>query len=65
MTRGALDGVPGLGPVRRRRLVSEMGGVRAVQAASLEDLVRLAWLPETVARAVHEHLHARKTSRTR
>ena len=65
MTRGALDGVPGLGPVRRRRLVSEMGGVRAVQAASLDDLLRLAWLPEPVARAVHEHLHARKTSRTR
>ena len=63
MTRGALDGVPGLGPVRRRRIVSEMGGVKAVQAASLDDLLGLGWLPEAVARALYEHLHARKTQR--
>ncbi len=41
MTRGALDGIAGLGPARRRRLISEMGGVRAVQAASLDDLLAL------------------------
>ena len=29
MTRGALDGIAGLGPARRRRLVPELGGVRA------------------------------------
>ena len=63
MTRGALDGIPGLGPVRRRRIVSEMGGVKAVQAASLDDLLGLGWLPEAIARALYEHLHARKTQR--
>ena len=63
MTRGALDGVAGLGPSRRRRLVSEIGGVRAVQAASLEDLLALTWLPEAVARAVYEHLHGRRVSK--
>ncbi|HEV2360224.1 MAG TPA: excinuclease ABC subunit UvrC [Acidimicrobiales bacterium] len=57
MTRGALDGVPGLGPTRRKRLVEEMGGVRAVQAASLDDLLALAWLPDAVARSVYDHLH--------
>ncbi len=60
MTRGALDDIVGLGPVRRRRLVSELGGVRAVQAASLDDLLGLSWLPQTVGRAVYEHLHARR-----
>lgn len=63
MTRGALDGVAGLGPARRRRLAAELGGVRAVQAASLDDLLGLAWLPDTVARAVYEHLHARRPSK--
>ena len=63
MTRGALEGIPGLGPARRRRLISQMGGVRAVQAASLEDLVSVGWLPETVGRAVYEHLHARRASK--
>ena len=60
MTRGALDGIPGLGPARRRKLIAEIGGVRAVQAASLEDLLALGWLPEAVGRAVYEHLHARR-----
>jgi excinuclease ABC subunit C len=60
MTRGALDGIVGLGPVRRRRLVSELGGVRAVQAAPLDDLLGLSWLPQAVGRAVYEHLHARR-----
>jgi len=57
MTRSALDGVPGLGPVRRARLLKEVGGVRALRAASLEDLRELPWLPDAVARAVFDRLH--------
>ncbi len=58
MTRSVLDGVPGLGPARKKRLVNELGGVRAVQASSIDDLKRLPWLPDGVAEAVHEKLHA-------
>ena len=57
MTTSALDGIAGLGPARRKRLVAEMGGVRAVQARSLEDLQSLSWLPDTVAEAVHAKFH--------
>lgn len=57
MTRSVLDDIAGLGPVRRKRLVKEMGGVRRVQQASLEELLELTWLPESVARAVHEACH--------
>ncbi|HZD65358.1 MAG TPA: excinuclease ABC subunit UvrC [Acidimicrobiales bacterium] len=57
MTRSALDGVPGLGPARRKRLVKELGSVKAVRESSLEDLLALSWLPDPVARAVHDHLH--------
>ena len=57
MTRSVLDDIPGLGPARRKRLVRELGGVKAVKEASLEDLVSLTWLPETVAVAVHEKIH--------
>jgi excinuclease ABC subunit C len=56
MTRSALDGVPGLGPVRRDRLVAHFGTVAKVRAASLEDLLALGWLPEAVARGVHARL---------
>ena len=57
MTKSVLDDIAGLGPVRRKRLVKEMGGVRRVQQASLEELLELPWLPESVARAVHEACH--------
>ncbi len=57
MTQSALDDVPGLGPVRRKRLLTELGGVRAVKAASLESLLALPWLPDPVARSVHEKFH--------
>jgi excinuclease ABC subunit C len=57
--RSALDEVPGLGEARRRRLITELGGVRAVQRASLEDLLALSWLPDDVGRALYLHLHDR------
>jgi excinuclease ABC subunit C len=57
MTRSVLDDIPGLGEKRRQRLVKELGGVRAVQRASLEELRALPWLPDTVARAVHDKVH--------
>ena len=57
MTRSVLDGIPGLGEVRRKRLVKEMGGVRAVQAASLDELKALSWLPDAVAEAIHAKVH--------
>jgi excinuclease ABC subunit C len=57
MTRSVLDDVKGLGPVRRRRLIAELGGVRGVQGAPLERLLELSWLPEDVARAVYDRVH--------
>jgi excinuclease ABC subunit C len=63
MTKSALDDVKGLGPVRRRRLVAEMGGVKAVQSAALEDLTALSWLPDEVAQSVYDHLHGGSAGR--
>jgi excinuclease ABC subunit C len=57
MTRTALDGIPGLGPARRERLLKELNGVTRVRAASLQELRGLQWLPDTVADAVYAHLH--------
>jgi excinuclease UvrABC nuclease subunit len=52
MTKSVLDGVPGLGPARKKRLVRELGGVNAVKAADLDALRALSWLPDRVADAV-------------
>jgi excinuclease ABC subunit C len=60
MTKSILDDVPGLGPVRRKRLTDALGGVRSVRTASLEQLKALPWLPDSVAQAVFEHVRARR-----
>ena len=54
MTRSVLDDIAGLGDVRRKRLIKEFGGVRKIQQASLDDLLALSWLPDSVGVAVHE-----------
>jgi excinuclease ABC subunit C len=58
MTTSVLDGVAGLGPTRRTRLVKELGSLKAVRAASLDDLKALSWLPDAVAQAVYEKVHS-------
>jgi excinuclease ABC subunit C len=57
MTRSVLDDVAGLGPTRKRRLLKEMGGIRAVREASVDDFLALPWLPDAVGRAVYEAIH--------
>jgi excinuclease ABC subunit C len=60
MTRSALDGIPGLGETRRKKLLKHFGSVKKVREASLEDLNAVAGIPQTVAEAVYEALHDRR-----
>ena len=53
-THSVLDDVPGLGPTRKKRLVKELGGVKAVKDATVDELQALPWLPDTVAEAVYK-----------
>jgi excinuclease ABC subunit C len=57
MTLGALDGVTGLGPKRRARLIEQFGGLAALRNASREELRGVTWLPAEVGAAVFERLH--------
>jgi excinuclease ABC subunit C len=58
MTVGALDGVPGLGPKRRTRLVEQFGGLAGLRNATRDELLGVSWLPATVGAAVFERLHS-------
>ncbi len=57
MTLGALDGVKGLGPKRRTRLVDQFGGLVGLKNTSKEELMGVSWLPTDVGAAVYERLH--------
>ena len=54
MTTSALDDIPGLGEVRKKKLIAAMGGVNAVKRASLDELQANSFLPDAVAMAIHE-----------
>ena len=50
-----LDGIPGIGPVRRDALRKRFQTVRAIEAAELHELEDV--LPQQAARAVYDHFH--------
>ncbi len=58
MTVGALDGVPGLGPKRRTRLIEQFGGLAGLRNASKAELMGVSWLPTEVGAAVFTRLHS-------
>jgi excinuclease ABC subunit C len=52
----ALDVVPGLGPVRRRRLLAHFGSAQGVREAPFEDLAGFPGVGERMARLILERL---------
>jgi excinuclease ABC subunit C len=63
MTTSILDGIPGLGPARKKRLVAAFGGMRALRAATPEELAALPWLPDAVAAALIDRLRGTTPAR--
>src|SRR5262245_48093863 len=57
MTVSVLDGVPGLGPGRKKRLLKEFGSVKKLRELDEADLVAISWLPDTIAKATFARLH--------
>ena len=50
-----LDAVPGVGPARRAQLLKAFGSVKAVKAASAEELGQV--VPSNTAQAVYSYFH--------
>jgi excinuclease ABC subunit C len=57
MTESALDGLPGVGPVRRRLLIEHFRTPERILAADRDELEAVPGLPAKVARAIYDHLH--------
>jgi excinuclease ABC subunit C len=52
----ALDGIPGIGPRRKKALLKKFGSVEAIRDASLEELARTDSMTPTLAQKVKEYL---------
>ena len=59
MRRSSLDGIPGLGEARGKKLLKRFGTVRAVAAASVDELSSV--LPGPVAQAVYDHFKEKQS----
>jgi excinuclease ABC subunit C len=58
MVASSLEGVEGLGPARRERLLEVFGSLNALRQATLDELEALNWLPSDVATRLYDHLRA-------
>jgi excinuclease ABC subunit C len=58
MVATLLDGVDGLGPKRRERLMLQLGSLENLRAATLDELTTLEWLPDVVAQNIYDRLRA-------
>jgi excinuclease ABC subunit C len=54
--RSALDGVPGVGPARRRALLKAFGSVEGIRRAALDELLRVRGITRRTAVALKELL---------
>jgi excinuclease ABC subunit C len=57
MTGSLLDGLPGIGPARKRALLTHFGSPEAILAASREELQSVPGVPAKTARDIHALLH--------
>jgi len=51
-----LDAIPGIGPVKRRRLLTHFGSIEAIKEASLEDLTAVQGITQTDAEMLKAQL---------
>ncbi len=54
--KSALDGIPGIGPARRRALLRAFGSVKGLRAAAERDIEAVSGIGPSLARVVHEAL---------
>jgi excinuclease ABC subunit C len=52
-----LETIPGLGPVKRRELLKQFGGLQGILRAGIDDFVHIRGLGRELAEVIYEHLH--------
>ena len=52
MTRSALDGIPGLGPTRKKRLLTHFGSLKRIRSAAVEEVAAVHGIGPTLATSI-------------
>jgi excinuclease ABC subunit C len=59
-SQSILETIPGLGPVKRRELLKQFGGLQGILRAGVEDFVQIRGFGRELAEVIYEHLHPGK-----
>jgi len=59
-SQSILETIPGLGPVKRRELLRQFGGLQGILRAGIDDFVQIRGLGRDLAEVIYEHLHPGK-----
>jgi len=57
MKRNPLDGIPGVGPGRKKALLTHFGSAKAVKSATRQDLSAVDGVSKTLAGVIYEYFH--------
>ncbi len=55
--RSVLESIPGLGPKRRKQLLTQFGGLQQLQAAGVDDIAKVTGISQDLAQRVYDELH--------
>jgi excinuclease ABC subunit C len=56
-SQSILETIPGLGPVKRRELLKQFGGLQGILRAGINDFIQVRGLGRELAQIIYEHLH--------
>jgi len=56
----ALEGIEGMGPKRRQKLLQQFGGLQEIKRAGVEDLARVDGISESLAQKIYDVFHGEK-----
>jgi excinuclease ABC subunit C len=57
-TSSALEQIPGIGPKRRQQLLQQLGGIREVARAGVEDLAKVRGINRLLAQQIYDAFHS-------
>lgn len=55
-----LEGIDGMGPKRRQKLLQQFGGIQAVQRAGVEDIAAVEGISQALAQKIYDVFHDEK-----